>query len=190
MILMNETFLIRCVRGWHYPGLCVMLLAISACTTTPAPQSSNYLDDKSHSIDGRLFIGPQPELVDIEQLRDNGFTKVISFRTPDEMKELSFDEATALSAAGITYRHIPVGGDEYPYSPAQLQSLIPELENSNDKILLHCRSGWRASVITVAWLVEEQGMSLAEAVQHAEGWWPLSLEKVLDRKLELVDSTK
>jgi len=53
------------------------------------------------------------------------------------------------------------------------------------KVLLHCRSGYRASVITVAYLIEVQGMPIDEAVSHAEGWWPLELEKVLGEPLSL-----
>lgn len=146
--------------------------------------ASNYLREKSHSVDGRLYIGPQPKSADLANLQAEGIKRVVSFRTPGEMAKLDFREEQQLAALGIDFVQISVGGSDYPYSPRQLIALTDVLQQDG-KVLLHCGSGYRASVITVAYLIEEQGMPVNEAVRHAEGWWPLELEDVLDRKFSL-----
>lgn len=47
----------------------------------------------THSVDGRLFIGPQPDARDLQNLKSEGIERVINFRRPEEMAKLGFDEA-------------------------------------------------------------------------------------------------
>ncbi len=166
----------------------VLTCALAGCASTPAPAPTEdikpYLQDEAHVVDERYVIGPQPKLRDLQALKDAGFTKVINFRTPDEMAKVDFNEPDELAALGIAYAQIPVGGDDFGYTPEQAVALSSALEGS-DKVLLHCAGGWRASVITIAYLINEEGMPLEEAMAHAQGWWPLQLEKVLDRKLTI-----
>lgn len=167
----------------------VMLLFLNACATTlqtEQPDASEFMQAKAHSIDGNYFIGPQPKPNDFANLKDAGISHVINFRTPGEMEGLEFSEEDGLDALGIQYSTIPVGGDEYGYTPSHLTQLDEILKNNNGKVLLHCGSGYRASVITVAWLVKQKGMPLSEALLHAEGWWPLHLQKVMDQEYTLV----
>ena len=171
--------------------LVLVTLFISGCATVAAQDAnsqtaapSDYLETKTHSVDGRLFIGPQPDSTDLQNLKAEGIRRVVSFRTPSEMAKLDFREEQELSDLGIDYVEIPVGGAQYPYSPVQLNALTETLQQDGN-VLLHCGSGYRASVITVAYLIEEQGMPIDEAVRHAEGWWPLELEEVLGQQLSL-----
>lgn len=165
------------------------ILILCGCVTaqTPAVEpvaTSNYLQEKSRSVDGRLYIGSQPKSEDLANLQAEGIKLVVSFRSPREMAKLDFREEQQLAELGIDYVQIPVGGSDYPYSPAQLNALT-EVLRQDGKVLLHCGSGYRASVITVAYLIEKQGVPVNEAVRHAEGWWPLELEDVLGRKVSL-----
>jgi len=153
-------------------------------STDAAPKPAQYLSEKARAVNHRLLIGPQPQLNDFQGLKLGGVQRVINFRTPDEMKKLPFRENEELAKLGIDYVEIPVGGSKYAYSPAQLKSLTEAL-NGDEKTLLHCASGQRASVIAVAYLVTEGGMSVNEAVQHAKGWWPLALQNVLGQELSL-----
>lgn len=165
----------------------LLACAFAGCASAP-PQSTEdkkpYLEDKAHKVDERYVIGPQPDMGDLQALKEAGFTKVINFRTPEEMEKVDFNEPDELAALGIDYHNIPVGGDDYGYTPQQAVALSSALEGA-DKVLLHCAGGWRASVITIAYLINEEGMSLDEAMTHAQGWWPLQLEEVLDRKLTI-----
>lgn len=169
-------------------SICIILgygCAISAENEHKADtEKTTYLSAKSRAVNEHLFIGPQPQLADFENLKSRGIRRVVNFRTPGEMKKLPFREAQALAELGIDYVEIPVGGGQYAYSPAQLSALTNVLQNEK-KTLLHCASGQRASVITVAYLITEHGMPVDEAVRHAKGWWPLALEDVLGQELLL-----
>ena len=101
-----------------------------------------------------IFIGPQPQYQDFATLKAAGFSKVINMRTPKEMKELKFYEDYLLKKADIDYKSIPIGGHDNPYSPEKLAEFAAALENTDGKVLLHCRSGHRASELWAAYLVK------------------------------------
>ncbi len=166
-----------------------ILLFISACATTQSidePVVSTFLEDEVHSVDDLMLIGSQPKPIDMPALKAAGIKHVVSFRTPGEIEKLEFDQAALLDELGIQYSAIPMGGDDYPYTRTQLTALSEILAGNREKILLHCGSGYRASAVAVAWLIENQRMPVDEALQHAQGWWPSPLEKVMEREFTLV----
>jgi uncharacterized protein (TIGR01244 family) len=134
-----------------------------------------------------IFIGPQPEYIDFATIKSAGFTKVINMRTPDEMKELKFHEDYLLKKADISYHLIPIGGKEFVYSPAKLTEFAQAMESSNEKVLLHCRSGHRASQLWAAYLVKYKDKTPDEALTMVKsmGWWPMPMEALLDKKLHV-----
>jgi len=134
-----------------------------------------------------LYIGPQPEYIDFETIKAAGFTKVINMRTPDEMKELNFYEDYLLKKADINYHLLPIGGKEFNYSPAKLEEFAQSLDSAQGKILLHCRSGHRASQLWAAYLVKYKGKSIDDALAMVEdmGWWPMPMESLLGKKLHV-----
>ena len=134
-----------------------------------------------------LYIGPQPQYIDFATIKAAGFTKVINMRTPDEMKELKFYEDYLLEKAEIDYDLIPIGGKEYKYSPAKLEEFAQSLDSAEGKVLLHCRSGHRASQLWAAYLVKYKGKTPDEALAMVAdmGWWPMPMEALLDKKLHV-----
>jgi uncharacterized protein (TIGR01244 family) len=136
---------------------------------------------------GDVFIGPQPEYIDFATIKAASFTKVINMRTPEEMKELKFYEDYLLKKADIAYDLIPIGGKDYKYSPAKLEQFAQSLESAKGKVLLHCRSGHRASQLWAAYLVKYKGKSPDEALAMVKdmGWWPMPMEALLDKKLHV-----
>jgi uncharacterized protein (TIGR01244 family) len=134
-----------------------------------------------------IFIGPQPEYNDFATIKSAGFTKVINMRTPDEMKGLKYHEDYLLKKADISYHLIPIGGKEFNYSPAKLAEFAQAMESNNEKVLLHCRSGHRASQLWAAYLVKYKGKSPDEALEMVKnmGWWPMPMEALLDKKLHV-----
>ncbi len=148
------------------------------------PPRPDYLQ-MVYPVDEKLLIGPQPFYPDLARLKQAGITKVINFRTPEEMKKLRFDEAAELKALGIDYVLIPIGGKEFPRSEQQTRALADALEGEDGKVLLHCRSGHRASEAYIAWLVSEKGVPINEALDRARdfGWWPPGLEALLGKKM-------
>lgn len=132
-----------------------------------------------------LYIGHQPEYIDFATIKAAGFTKVINMRTPEEMKELRFYEDYLLKKAGIEYHLISIGGEDHSYSPAKLDEFAKSLDSAQGKVLLHCRSGHRASQLWAAYLVKYKGKSIDEALAMVKdmGWWPMPMSALLDKKL-------
>ncbi len=136
---------------------------------------------------GNIFIGPQPLYQDFATIKAAGFTKVINTRTPEEMKELKFYEDYLLKKADIDYNFIPIGGKNNPYSPEKLAEFAAALENTEGKVLLHCRSGHRVSQLWAAYLVKYKGKTPDQALDMVSdmGWWPMPMESLLDKKLHV-----
>ncbi len=134
-----------------------------------------------------VFIGPQPQYQDFATIKAAGFSKVINMRTEKEMKELNFYEDYLLQKAGIDYKFIPIGGKDNPYSPEKLAEFAAALENTQGKVLMHCRSGHRASQLWAAYLVKYKGKSIDEALEMVSdmGWWPMPMEAMLNKKLHV-----
>ncbi len=135
----------------------------------------------------KIFIGPQPQYQDFATLKAAGFSKVINMRTPKEMEELKFYEDYLLKKNDIDYKFIPIGGKDNPYSPEKLAEFAVALENTDGKVLLHCRSGHRASQLWAAYLVKYNGKTIDEALAMVTdmGWWPMPMESLLDKKLHV-----
>lgn len=86
-------------------------------------------------------------------------TTVIDLRT---LNEQAIDEAIQMSAAGITYYHLPIGADGL--QPATVASLKKILATTKDQpVVLHCKSGTRAGMLWAAHLIDD-GMSNADAL--------------------------
>ena len=135
-----------------------------------------------------VYIGGQPSKSDLELLQKEGFSHVINTRTPAEMKELNFHEDYLLKKAGINYNLIPIGGEQHSYSPEKLEEFAKAMgSGKNGKILLHCRSGHRASQLWAAYLVKYKNMSPDEALDLVADlkWWPMPMEKLLGKKLSV-----
>ncbi|MBK9656098.1 MAG: hypothetical protein IPO66_11770 [Rhodanobacteraceae bacterium] len=159
---------------------------LQPATTAAAPieaTKSTYID-KSLNLDS-LIVGGQIQAIDVEALKGAGVTRVINLRTPEEMQTLGFDEGAALNAGGLSYRQLPLGGPDFPYSPELLDAFAAEMAAADGKIVLHCASGGRAGMVYAAWLVKYQGKTPQQAMRSLEslGGWPLPMEKLLARPL-------
>jgi len=134
-----------------------------------------------------VFIGPQLQYNDFATIKKAGFTKVINMRTPEEMEKLKFYEDFLLKKNNIDYVFIPIGGEKNPYSPEKLEQFAQAMENTDGKVLLHCRSGHRASELWAAYLVKYKGKTPDEALDMVSdiGWWPMPMESLLGKKLHV-----
>jgi uncharacterized protein (TIGR01244 family) len=132
---------------------------------------SGYEDEIEFGIfrDGDLLIAGQPSEAAMRKLAAGGVTRVINLRTQREMdnrQAVPYDEAALLKELGVEYIHIPLGGDNHPYTPAAVDALAAALEGANGHALLHCTVAWRASHLWTAYLVRYRGMSFNEAYEH------------------------
>lgn len=174
--------------AWLAP--CTLLLFASACDTaqeeTMTPEAAEtavaVMEPLPEKLEvegfqavlasaGDVYIAGQPSREALDWLQSEGVTTVVNLRTQPEMDNrdrVPFDEAAALDSLGIAYVHIPLGGEDTPYSPEALARFAEALEMSEGKVLLHCTVGWRASHMWVAYLARYRGMELNEAVAHGE----------------------
>jgi uncharacterized protein (TIGR01244 family) len=141
--------------------------------------------------DGRVFIAGQPSEAALKRFKELGVTAVVNLRTPKEMDDratVPFDEAAAVAALGLEYVHVPLGGTDYPYTPAAVESFARTLEKHRGPVLLHCTVGWRASYMWTAYLIRFGGLDLDAALARgrAIGIGRDPLEELLGRPVKLV----
>jgi uncharacterized protein (TIGR01244 family) len=116
-----------------------------------------------------IFVGGQPTEKALREMRAQGVTTVVNLRTPTEMtRSVKFDEPALVSQLGMTYVYLPVRGDTvYPYSPETVKKFSQAVRESKGKVLLHCTVGWRASHLWAAYLIQERGVPLEDALANA-----------------------
>jgi len=141
--------------------------------------------------DGRVFIGGQPDEAALARFQKTGVTAVVNLRTTAEMDDrerVPFDESAVVESLGMEYVHIPLGGDDHPYTPAAVDRFADVLQRHEGLVLLHCTVGWRASYMWSAYLVREQGFSLAAAMARGDAMaiGNLPIEGLLGRPIQLV----
>ena len=141
--------------------------------------------------DGRVLIAGQPDQEALRGLASQGVTVVVNLRTPGETEDrevVPFDEAALVVELGLDSVPIPIGGEDYPFRESVVDQFAEVLEDHPGTVLLHCRSGVRASYLWIAYLVKVQGMSLDEALARGEAMriHPSPLEGLLGRDLHLV----
>ncbi|MGH7615700.1 MAG: beta-lactamase hydrolase domain-containing protein [Gemmatimonadaceae bacterium] len=115
-----------------------------------------------------LYIAGQPTADALRDLHKRGVTTVVNLRTPEEMKNIGFDEAALVASLGMKYVFLPVrGDDEFPYAPATVTAFSRALAEANGPVLLHCTVAWRASHLWAAYLIRERGISPDSALANA-----------------------
>lgn len=118
---------------------------------------------------GKVFISGQPTMEGLKRMKAKGVTTIVSFRTPHEMdnrETIPFDEAAEAEKLGLKFIHIPLGGEDYPYTPEAVATFAAAMEKLEGKALVHCASAYRASHVWSAYLTKYHGMEVNEAVAH------------------------
>lgn len=141
--------------------------------------------------DGRVFIAGQPDETALARFKKLGVTAVVNLRTTAEMEDrerVPFDEAAVVDSLGMEYIHIPLGGDDHPYTPMAVERFADVLFRHEGLVLLHCTVGWRASYMWSAYLVSDQGFSLGAAMARGDSMaiGDLPIEGLLGRPIDLV----
>lgn len=139
---------------------------------------------------GNVYIAGQPSLEDLMWAQRDEVEIVINLRTAREMSDrdiVPFDERSIVESLGMKYFHIPLGGEDTPYLPSEVDRFHSIVSvNADQKILLHCTVAWRASHMWAAWLSKYRGVPIDEAISHAQevNFGPLPVEELLGRELE------
>lgn len=141
--------------------------------------------------EGRVFIGGQPGRATLQEMPARNVTCVVNLRTPTEMENrdrVPFDEAAVVDSLGVEYVWIPLGGDDFPYTPAAVDTFAAALERHEGPVLLHCTVAWRASHLWAAYLVRHQDWAIADAYRRGEhmGIGVTPFARFLDEELVFV----
>ena len=128
--------------------------------------SDPVMIDKSYNLyyAGDVFIAGQPTQTNLDSLIDIGVKLVVNLRTDDEMNYLNYDQAKYLKSKKIEYIHIPMGGDD-GYKADAIDKMGKKINETEGKVLIHCRSAGRATYAWMAWLIRYQDYSIDEAVR-------------------------
>ncbi len=118
------------------------------------------------SLDEHTIVGGQVSPSDMAELKAAGVTMVVNNRPDDEEpgQPSSADIEAAARAAGLDYRHIPVGSSGL--SAHQVQAMGEAIDQAKGKMLAFCRSGTRS---TYLWALAraQMGDDAAEIVGKA-----------------------
>src|SRR5436190_11039237 len=107
--------------------------------TGPVPNPVNHdtagmFQAKFVSVGDDMFIGGQPTVKALRELRAKGVTTVVNLRMPQEMARVGFDEAAVVKDLGIKYVLIPMSGSaENPYGPKQLDTFAAAMAAADGK---------------------------------------------------------
>ncbi|MEE4299448.1 MAG: sulfur transferase domain-containing protein [Pseudomonadales bacterium] len=134
-------------------------LAQADVTSLDGTEFSDTLARTEH-----LYIAGQPSPEGLRQAKDLGISTIVSLQTAAEIGD--FDPKAEAEALGLNYVSIPSGGEDHPFSPAAVERFDAVMASTEEDVLLHCRSGTRATHLYVAWLVTHQGVPLDEAMRR------------------------
>lgn len=113
-----------------------------------------------------LYLSSQPDADTFDIAREKGVELVINLRDP---REFTWDEAKAAKLAGLDYYNIPIPATGENFDPAaikQISALVQQYKNQ--KILLHCSSGNRASAWLAIHLSKDHNMPMDNAILLAK----------------------
>jgi protein tyrosine phosphatase (PTP) superfamily phosphohydrolase (DUF442 family) len=146
---------------------------------------------------GDVFVTGQPDEAALRDLIENqGVTLLVNLRTPAEMERLrtaeenAFDEAAFVRpytvSHGVEYLELPIGGEEHPPTPAQVDAFAEALARHESGALLKCTSAGRSSQMWAAYLVRRWGFDVNQAREHAMAMasTPSTMERLLGEEFE------
>ena len=116
---------------------------------------------------GTIYLSGQPTQDDFEKLNHIGISMVINIRSDPEMEKHNqtlFNEEKHIKSLGMSYINAEVGGNA-GYQPEVISRIAAAIKSADGKILIHCRSAARATLVWMAWLVRYQDYNIDEAVR-------------------------
>ena len=141
---------------------------LGALTAPEVLDNNGLFQAKFARVGDDVFLAGQPTEKGLRELRDRGIKVVVNLRTPEEMRQIPFDEGALASQLGMKYVYLPVrGNDQYPYSPETVTKFAEALRKADGKVLLHCTIAWRASHLWAAYLIKERGVPVETALANA-----------------------
>lgn len=147
----------------------VLTLTLALLLGAPLARADVTLLDGSEFSDTlarteHLYVSGSPSGEGMRKAKDLGVATIVSLQTPAEIGDS--DPAAEAEALGLKHVSIPSGGEAHPFSPETVERFDAVMRSAEGDVLLHCRSGVRATHVYVAWLVTHQGVPLEEALRR------------------------
>lgn len=166
--------------------ICCTLMVFQACNknekTTKVEKVANLKGVYRYQ---NFYIAAQPSVDDLSWYKKQGVKSIINLRTEKENKEFAsnvYKEKKQVNDLGLAYYSVPIGGSD-AYAPENLKLMATHIKE-NEKVVIHCRSAGRATILFMAYLVKYRGFSLNEATKIGEQIkFSFPLEKILDTKI-------
>ncbi|MEZ6087968.1 MAG: neutral/alkaline non-lysosomal ceramidase N-terminal domain-containing protein [Pirellulaceae bacterium] len=114
---------------------------------------------------GRLFLAGQPELSDLDAVRQAGVEKVIFVRMPGE---LTWDVNEVYKQRGFGLTRIPIQGPDTLTDEVFETARKSLRETRETTTLLHCGSATRVSAVWFAYRVLDQNVPIEQALAEAK----------------------
>jgi len=133
------------------------------------------------------YLSAQPSLEALRWYKSQGTSSIINLRTEKENQafaEYAYNEENMAKELGLDYHCLPIGGSK-DYTPENLEAFA-KLIKGDKKLLIHCRSAGRATIVFMAYLVKYKGYSANEAAKVGRSLkFSLPIEKMLDSEISL-----
>ena len=111
-----------------------------------------------------IVTGGQPSAAHLAAFQAAGGRIVLDLRDPMEPRPL--DEAATVTALGMEYLNVPVGGGTL--TDATLERVLETLRQAGDRlVLVHCASGNRVGGALLPYLMLDEGLEEEDAVAQA-----------------------
>ena len=116
-------------------------------------------------LDDKVMVSGQVAPHEVAGLAEQGITVLVNNRPDGEEagQPLAAEIEDAATAAGISYRHVPIFRGIGPADVEEMQKALRAAESG--KLLAFCRSGTR-SALALALAKREEGASLEEVVRQ------------------------
>lgn len=137
-------------------------------------------------LNDKYIISGQPGPEDFSLFQKTGGFRVINLRNEDELSLLDFNESLLLKEMNINYDNIPIIQEGIFQKDAleSVNSILSHLKEE-EKALIHCAAGQRASLALIAFLIENKQIPKASASPLAESLG-LKRPELLDHLLEIL----
>lgn len=116
-----------------------------------------------------LYVQGQISEQDFSDISAKGIKTIINNRPDNEEPgQPSHEEIAAIAAKqGIDYVYLPMVNGQ-PLPPSLVNDFKTVLDNTNDPVLVHCRSGMRSSFIWALGQIESGQLSPDEVIDAAQ----------------------
>ena len=134
----------------------------------------------------RFALCGQPQLRDLKEFQQEGWTHLINLRSQPELESLDFDLPVSCQNLGLKYYHIPVfaNGDIDKAALKRNHELLSNSEGRN-KYVLHCASGTRSALVLMSHLVFSKSWTISD-LPHLAKTLDFHQDKLLGRLAQIM----